>query len=42
MMDNPMFSYAGHAVGVHVADESKVHRNFATSTEALEYLLNLL
>ena len=41
-MDNPMFSYAGHAVGVHVADESKVHRNFATSAEALEYLLNLL
>lgn len=40
--DYPMFAYAGHAVGVCVADETKVHRNFTSSTEALRYLLELL
>lgn len=40
--DYPMFAYAGHAVGVRVADETKVHRNFESSTEALRYLLSLL
>jgi HAD superfamily hydrolase (TIGR01484 family) len=40
--DYPMFAYAGHAVGVRVADKTKVHRNFESSTEALQYLLSLL
>ncbi len=40
--DYPMFDYAGHAVGVRVADESKVDRNFESITEALEYLLKIV
>lgn len=40
--DYPMFDYAGLAVGVHVADPAKVHRDFPTATQALEYLLGLV
>lgn len=38
--DYPMFEFAGEALGVNVADESKVDRNFKTIGEALQYLLN--
>lgn len=37
--DYPMFAFAGHAVGVNVKDESRVDVNFATTNEALAYLL---
>lgn len=40
--DYPMFAYAGYAVGVHVADPARVHRDFPTATEALRYLLELV
>lgn len=40
--DYPMFEYAGHAVGVNIKEEQRVNQNFATSTEALKYLLSLV
>lgn len=40
--DYPMFAYAGYSVGVHVKETEKVNRNFATSTEALNYLLGYI
>lgn len=40
--DYPMFRYAGYSVGVHVAEPEKVNRNFQTSTEALQHLLELV
>ena len=38
--DYPMFETAGEALGVNVADESKVDRNFKTIREVLLYLLD--
>lgn len=38
--DYPMFEYAGLSVGVNVQDASRVDRNFATTDEALEFLLS--
>ena len=38
--DYPMFETAGLALGVNVADESKVDRNFKTIREVLLYLLD--
>ena len=39
--DYPMFEYAALAIGVNVADEKKVHRNFSCVTDALHYLSEL-
>ncbi|MDO4741400.1 MAG: HAD family hydrolase [Eubacteriales bacterium] len=37
--DYPMFAYAGLALGVNVADETKVDRNFACVQDAMCFLL---
>lgn len=37
--DYPMFDYAGFAIGVHVAEESRVDINFTDIGQALDYLL---
>ena len=39
--DYPMFAYAGLALGVHVADETRVNINFPSIHDALGYLLDL-
>lgn len=39
--DYPMFDYAGYAVGIHVAEESRVHINFPDITHALKHLIAL-
>ena len=36
--DYPMFEYAGTAIGVNVKEEFRVHKNFATITDVLDYL----
>ena len=36
--DYPMFEYGGLALGVHVKDEEKVDRNFASISDALAFL----
>ena len=36
--DYPMFDYAGYAIGVHVADESRVDVNVPDITQALIHL----
>ena len=36
--DYPMFEYGGLAIGVHVKDEEKVDRNFASISDALAFL----
>jgi len=40
--DYPMFDYARHAIGIRIADTERVHQNFLTATEALQYLLMLV
>lgn len=39
--DYPMFEYASCALGINVADSSKVHRNFTSVTDALHYILEI-
>ncbi len=40
--DYPMFEYAGTALGINVADEDKVDKNFKTIKGALDYIEELL
>lgn len=40
--DYPMFEYAGYSVGVRVADETRVDRNFTSANEALIHMLDLI
>jgi len=40
--DYPMFEFAGYSVGVRVADETKIDRNFASANEALVHILGLI
>lgn len=40
--DYPMFEYAGLAAGVNVKEAEKVDKNFKNTTEALEYILELV
>lgn len=39
--DYPMFEYAAYSLGVNVADETRVQRNFASVTKALRYILEI-
>ena len=39
--DYPMFEYAGLALGINVAEEERVDKNFPTITEALKYILQI-
>lgn len=40
--DYPMFAFTGHSVGVHVPELARVEKNFATTGEALRFILSLL
>ncbi|MCQ2508030.1 MAG: Cof-type HAD-IIB family hydrolase [Dorea sp.] len=40
--DYPMFEYAGHSVGVNVAEPDKVDVVFTTAADALDYLIRLV
>jgi len=40
--DYPMFEYAGLALGVGLKEPDRVHRNFDTSTQVLQHLLELV
>ena len=39
--DYPMFEYAGTAIGVKVKEEFRVHKNFDTIGEVLDYLVKI-
>jgi len=40
--DYPMFEYAGLALGIHVLEPDRVHRNFSNIGEALIYLRTIV
>ena len=40
--DAPMFSYAGMSLGIGLEDDSQVDRNFASISEAMAYILEIV